>query len=77
MLVFCEHASAPDESVRRWQNRIEPVWKALTGGCHLTRDAVQQLQDSGFVIDAVEQHYVAQAPRFAGFHQIGCASKRV
>jgi ubiquinone/menaquinone biosynthesis C-methylase UbiE len=75
MLVFCEHACAPDESVRRWQRRLEPVWKALAGGCHLTRDAVQQLQDTGFVIESLEQHYVDEAPRFAGFHQIGRASK--
>jgi ubiquinone/menaquinone biosynthesis C-methylase UbiE len=75
IVVFCEHASAPDESVRRWQRRIEPVWKALAGGCHLTRDAAQQLRDSGFTIDSLEEHYVDQAPRFAGFHQIGRASK--
>jgi ubiquinone/menaquinone biosynthesis C-methylase UbiE len=75
MLVFCEHSCAPDESVRRWQKRIEPVWKALAGGCHLTRNAVRQLEDAGFLIDTLEQHYVEQAPRFAGFHQIGRASK--
>jgi SAM-dependent methyltransferase len=75
MLVFCEHARAPDASVRRWQKRIEPVWKALAGGCHLTRDAVQELQDTGFVIDSLEQRYVDETPRFAGFHQIGRGSK--
>jgi ubiquinone/menaquinone biosynthesis C-methylase UbiE len=75
MLVFCEHALAPDESVRRWQKRIEPLWKALAGGCHLTRDAVQQLRDAGFVIDSLEQDYVDEGPRLAGFHQIGRASK--
>ena len=75
MLVFCEHACAPDESVRRWQKRLEPVWKTLAGGCHLTRDAAQQLQNNGFVIESLEQRYVDQAPRFAGFHQIGRASK--
>jgi ubiquinone/menaquinone biosynthesis C-methylase UbiE len=75
IVVFCEHARAPDESVRRWQRRIEPVWKALAGGCHLTRDAAQQLRDSGFKIDSLEEHYVDEAPRFAGFHQVGRASK--
>jgi ubiquinone/menaquinone biosynthesis C-methylase UbiE len=75
IVVFCEHARAPDESVRRWQRRIEPVWKALAGGCHLTRDAAQQLRDSGFKIESLEEHYVDEAPRFAGFHQVGRASK--
>jgi ubiquinone/menaquinone biosynthesis C-methylase UbiE len=75
VVVFCEHARAPDHAVFKWQQRIEPLWKVLAGGCHLTRDAVQQLRDAGFVIDALEQHYADQAPRFAGFHQIGRAVK--
>lgn len=75
VLLFCEHARAPDERVRGWQRRIEPVWKVLAGGCHLTRDAVQQLRDAAFRIDSLEEHYLEHAPRFAGFHQIGRASK--
>lgn len=75
ILLFCEHARAPDESVRTWQRRIEPVWKALAGGCHLTRDAAEQVRDASFTLDSLEEHYVDQAPRFAGFHQIGRASK--
>jgi SAM-dependent methyltransferase len=75
ILLFCEHARAADAGVRAWQRRIEPVWKALAGGCHLTRDAAQQLRDAAFTIDALEEHYVEQAPRFAGFHQVGRASK--
>jgi SAM-dependent methyltransferase len=75
ILLFCEHARAPDESVRAWQRRIEPVWKLFAGGCHITRDAAQNLRDAAFAIDSLEQHYVEQAPRFAGFHQIGQASK--
>lgn len=74
-LLFCEHARAPDASVRKWQERIEPVWKALAGGCHLTRDAAQSIRDASFAIDSLEQHYVDQAPRFAGFHQVGRATK--
>jgi SAM-dependent methyltransferase len=75
LLVFCEHARAPDEGVHRWQRRIEPVWKALAGGCHLTRDAKQALRDAGFELTSLEEGYVDQVPRFAGFHQLGSASK--
>lgn len=75
VLLFCEHARAPDASVRGWQQRIEPVWKALAGGCHLTRDAAQAIRDAAFTIESLEEHYLDQAPRFAGFHQIGRASK--
>jgi SAM-dependent methyltransferase len=76
VLLFCEHARAPDAKVRTWQRRIEPVWKALAGGCHLTRDAAASIQGAGFELESLEQHYVQQAPRFAGFHQLGSATKR-
>ncbi len=36
-LHFVEHGLAPDDSVLRWQRRLEPVQKRLAGGCHLTR----------------------------------------
>ncbi len=36
-LHFVEHGLAPDEGVRRWQHRLEPVQKRVFGGCHLTR----------------------------------------
>ena len=36
-LHFVEHGLAPDEKVRRWQHRLEPLQKRVFGGCHLTR----------------------------------------
>jgi SAM-dependent methyltransferase len=74
-LLFCEHARAPDADVRTWQRRLEPIWKSLAGGCHLTRDVAQHIRDAGFAIETLEESYVTEAPRFAGFHQIGRAVK--
>ena len=36
-LIFCEHGTAPDEDVRRWQDRLNPIWSKLSGGCNLNR----------------------------------------
>ena len=36
-LLFCEHGEAPDDNIRTWQQRINPVWKKLAGGCNLNR----------------------------------------
>jgi ubiquinone/menaquinone biosynthesis C-methylase UbiE len=47
-LIFCEHGQAPDESVRRWQNRINPIWKRLAGGCNINRPIPLLLEQSGF-----------------------------
>ncbi|MEO0369527.1 MAG: class I SAM-dependent methyltransferase, partial [Pseudomonadota bacterium] len=49
-LVFCEHGESPDESVRRWQQRINPIWKKLAGGCNLNRPIPTMISDSGFKI---------------------------
>ncbi|MBC2934589.1 class I SAM-dependent methyltransferase [Nocardioides sp. zg-1228] len=53
-----EHGAAPEESVRRWQRRLEPVQRAVAGGCHLTRDVVALAADAGWRVDQVEQSYL-------------------
>lgn len=53
-----EHGAAPDESVARWQVRIEPWQKRLAGGCHLTRDVTTMLADAGFVDIEIASRYV-------------------
>lgn len=57
-LLFCEHGTAPEASVRRWQDRLTPLWKPLAGGCHLNRDVPAMLRRGGFAIDDCEQRYL-------------------
>jgi ubiquinone/menaquinone biosynthesis C-methylase UbiE len=72
-VVFCEHGLAPDAEVQRTQRSIEPWWKVIAGGCHLTRDIPGVLKSSGFAVDALEQMYLPKTPRFAGFNVWGTA----
>lgn len=74
-VLFLEHGSAPDAGVARWQDRIEPVWKRIAGGCHLTRPISAAFADHGFAVDALGQGYTPQAPRFAGWMEWGIARK--
>jgi ubiquinone/menaquinone biosynthesis C-methylase UbiE len=64
---FLEHGLAPDESVRAWQRRLEPIQRRVAGGCHLTRDAESLVRDAGFQILDVESRYVAGPKPFAHF----------
>ncbi len=75
-LFFCEHGIAPDEQVAKWQRRVNPVWKRLFGGCHITRDTRELLQDAGFDIDLIEQMYLPGTPAIAGFNTWGEARVR-
>ena len=53
-----EHGLAPDEAVRRWQRRMEPLQRATSGGCHLTRDVVTLIEGSGWRVEDLEQAYL-------------------
>ncbi len=57
-LLYCEHGKAPDENVRNWQDRLNPVWKKFTGGCNIGRDIPAILNESGFVIEDDNRMYL-------------------
>ena len=72
-LLFCEHGMAPDVSVRTWQDRINPVWRKIAGGCNLNRDIPTLLNDSGFTVGEMESMYLPNTPRIAGYNVWGDA----
>lgn len=57
-LVFCEHGLAPDEGVRRWQHRVNPIWRRVGGGCNLNRDIPSLLRAGGFRIRDMDAMYI-------------------
>ena len=72
-LHFVEHGLAPDERVRRWQRRLEPVQKRLFGGCRLTRPVVDLLTTAGFTITELDVFYEKGTPKFGGADSLGTA----
>ena len=73
-LFFIEHGLSPDDGVQTWQRRLEPIWKIIGGGCHLTRKADDLIQDAGFLVPELESGY-QPGPRFAAFMTHGVAVK--
>jgi len=73
-LHFVEHGLAPDERVRRWQRRMEPIQKRVFGGCHLTRPVVPLLTNAGFTITELDVFYEDGAPKFIGADSLGVAT---
>ncbi len=69
--LFCEHGLAPDEDVAVWQRRIEPIWKPIGGGCHLTRRAVDAITAAGFTVEKRDQFYLPRTPRVVGWTEWG------
>ena len=74
-LLFIEHGASPEPAVRRWQRRLEPAWKLIGGGCHLSRRADALVAAAGFRIDELETSYLP-GPRIATFTYRGVAAKR-
>ena len=57
-LIFNEHGKAPDESVRKWQNRLNPLWGKFSGGCSLTKDIPELIQSEGFAFTSLDSMYI-------------------
>ena len=57
-LIFCEHGKAPDLNIQRWQNRLNPIWKSLAGGCNMNRPIPSLLEKSGFRSDDLQTMYL-------------------
>lgn len=71
-LLFAEHGTAPEESVRRWQERLNPLWRKIAGGCNLNRPIGHLIGAGGFDIEDIETGY-ARGPRPLAFMYTGRA----
>ncbi len=75
-LHFIEHGLAPDESVQRWQHRLEPLNRRVAGGCHLTRPILDLLRTAGFTVEEVDVFYEQGAPKSLAADSLGVAVAR-
>jgi hypothetical protein len=66
-------ARAPaDARVVAWQDRLTPLWKRFTGGCHLNRKMDDLIAPSGFRITELRTCYLP-GPRLITFTYQGFA----
>ena len=71
-LIFCEHGKAPEKSIQKYQNMINPLWKRLGGGCNLNRDIPLIIEENGFKISNMETMYIP-GWKLASFNYWGTA----
>ena len=57
-LIFIEHGRSPDPGVVAWQDRLTPVWKRFTGGCHLNRKVDELISAAGFRVTELQTCYL-------------------
>jgi ubiquinone/menaquinone biosynthesis C-methylase UbiE len=73
-LIFVEHGLSPEIRVVRWQHRLTPWWKRISGGCHLDRKMDDLIRAAGFGLDEIETCYM-KGPRPWTFMYQGSATK--
>jgi len=74
-LIFLEHGRSPDPSVVAWQDRLTPLWKTFTGGCHLNRKVDELITAAGFQIAELKTCYLS-GPRSMSYIYQGFAQPR-
>lgn len=72
---FVEHGLAPAPQVARWQHRLTPIWRRLTGGCRLDRRTDRMLERAGFTLEQLETGHLIPGPRLLTYHYLGVARR--
>lgn len=57
-LLFIEHGRSPERGVVVWQDRLTPLWKRISGGCHLNRKVDELIEAAGFQITELKTFYL-------------------
>ncbi|MGE0710107.1 MAG: class I SAM-dependent methyltransferase [Planctomycetota bacterium] len=63
LFLFVEHTASEDPTTLRWQRRLEPLWRRVAGGCHLTRDPRPLLVEAGLELAELRAEPLPRAPR--------------
>ena len=56
-----------------WQRRLTPLWRRLSGGCHLDRPVARLLREAGFVPEELDVGQALPGPRLLTWHYVGAA----
>jgi len=73
-LHVLEHGISPDADVAKWQHRLDPWQQRFADGCHLTRDAIELLENAGFEVVESASRY-AKGPKPWSYFTVAKAIK--
>jgi ubiquinone/menaquinone biosynthesis C-methylase UbiE len=57
-MLFIEHGLAVGGRVQTWQERLNPAWRRLSGGCNMNRKTDDLLLRAGFQIAELNNFYM-------------------
>jgi len=74
-LLFFEHVLAKDEKLRKWQIRLNPLWKRIACGCDLTRNTKKFFDERGFHFEEIKEYVHPKSLRVTSHKIQGIAVK--
>jgi len=74
-LHFMEHIVSDRPHIRRWQQRLQPLWSFCAGDCQLSRNTAVTIRDAGLHIEWVTEDAMCGAPAFVNRTIRGVARK--
>jgi hypothetical protein len=60
--LVLDHVRARDSGLAAWQDRLTPLWKAVSGGCHLNRDTRPTIEAAGFAFESAAEFREERIP---------------
>ncbi len=60
--LFLEHVASHKPKVRRWQDRIDPLWHWCTGDCHMNRQTREAIEEAGFCFETLQREPMPKTP---------------
>ncbi|MBN1119720.1 MAG: class I SAM-dependent methyltransferase [Anaerolineae bacterium] len=74
LFLFLEHVTAPPNTpTHHMQRLVNPLWKTVGDGCHLTRDTGAAIRAAGFEIVEINTFETATFPAIVSPHITGSA----
>lgn len=74
-LLFAEHGRAAEQSVARWQDRLNRVQNLWAQGCNLNRPIDQWIEAAGFQIQELDRTPWQGTPQVLGSMYVGVATR--
>lgn len=71
VLLFCEHGRSPDARLARWQDRWDPLWSRIAGGCHVNRPVTSVIEAAGFRPSWRDSMMLPGTPPIAAWNEWG------
>ena len=73
--LFLEHVRSDNPRIARRQDRLNPVWRAVTNGCNCNRATLEAIEEAGFTIEAAERGDLPKQPSWVKQYVLGRATK--